>query len=294
MAFVPQRLLCLVDLSPVSPAVLGWARLLAQSYQAKVEVLHALWAPKLAAVEEGSPPVLSFEVFGTETEGRLKALAEAAFGAGVNHHSRVVEGHPLKMVLQYMEQHPPDLVILGSHGYNGYARVMLGSVAENVLRTARCPILIVKGAPLPCDVQSLRTILCAVDLGDLSRCCVRTAGDLATILEADLHVAYVAAPGVPLEQARSLLSSWIPDEVWSCGRIRDVVLQGDPAEKIVTYARSTQADLAVLAAEHRPFLEFTTLGRTTERVVRFCPCSVLVIPERTGKPEFTVMEPASA
>ena len=278
----------------MSPAVLSWARLLAQSYHAKVEVLYALWIPKLAAVEEGSPPVLSFEVFGTETDGRLNALAEAAFGTGVKHHARVVEGHPLKVVLQCMEQHPPDLVILGSHGYDGYARVMLGSVAENVLRTAHCPILIVKGAPLPRDVQALHTILCAVDLGDLSRHCVLTAGDLASILEADLHVAYVAAPGVPLDQARPLLSSWIPDAVWSCSRVRDMVLQGDPAEKIVTYARSAQADLAVLAAEHRPFLEFTILGHTTEGVVRFCPCSVLVIPERTGKPEFTVIEPASA
>lgn len=294
MTFAPQRLLCLVDLSQVSAAVLSWARLVAESYRAQIEVFHASWAPKIDAAEEAGETPMSFEVLGTEIEGRVNALAEAAFGSKLKYQSRVVEGHPVKMVLQYMVQHPPDLIVLGSHGYDGFARMMLGSVAENVLRTAPCPILVVKGAPLAADVHALRTILCAVDLGDFSRRCVLAAGDLAGMLDADLHVAYVAAPGAPLEQARSALSSWIPDGVWSCGRVRDVVLQGEAAEMIVTHARATQADLAIVAAEHRPFLEFTTLGRTTERVVRFCPCSVLVIPKVTGKPEFAMLEPASA
>ncbi len=291
MTFVPQRLLCLVDLSQISAAVLSWTRLLAESYHAQVEVFHALWAPKIDAAEQAG---VSFAVLGTGIEGHLNALAEAAFGANVTYRARVVEGHPVKMALHYMVQHSPDLIILGSHGYDGYARMMLGSVAENILRTAPCPILIVKGAPLPTDVQALHTILCTVDLGDLSRRCVLAAGDLAGILDADLHVAYVAAPGAPLDQARSALSSWIPDAVWSCGRVREVVLQGETAEMIVRYARSTQADLAIVVGEHRTFLEFTTLGRTTERVVRFCPCSVLVIPTVTGKPEFAMIEAASA
>jgi nucleotide-binding universal stress UspA family protein len=216
-------------------------------------------APKIGGAEQAGEATKFLE-------GRLNALA-AAFGANVKYQSRVIEGHPVKMALHYMEQHPPDLIILGSHGYDGYARVMLGSVAENVLRTAPCPILIVKGVPLPADVHVLRTILCAVDFGDLSRRCVLAAGDLAGMLDADLLVAYVAAPGAPLDQARSMLSSWIPDSVWSCGRVRDVVLQGEAAEMIVRYARSTQADLAIVAAEHRTFHEFITLGRTTNAQV---------------------------
>jgi YD repeat-containing protein len=169
------------------------ARLLAASYRAQVEVFHALWAPKIGAAEQAGEATMFFE-------GRLNALA-AAFGANVKYQSRVIEGHPVKMALHYMEQHPPDLIILGSHGYDGYARVMLGSVAENVLRTAPCPILIVKGVPLPADVHVLRTILCAVDFGDLSRRCVLAAGDLAGMLDADLLVAYVAAPGAMVRMA---------------------------------------------------------------------------------------------
>ncbi len=289
MAFVLQRLLCLVDLSQASTAVLSWTRLLAEAYRANVEVLHCSWIPKIEAEARD----ISFEVLGTEIEGRVNAIADAALGKKVKYQSRIVEGHPVKMILQYMAQYPPDIVVLGSHGYDGYVRTILGSVAENLLHAAPCPILIVKGAPLPGDVHSLRTILCATDFSDASRHCVLAAGDLAELVEAELHVAYVAPADTPVEQLRSALASWIPDVVWACGRVRDVVLHGDAAETIVGYARSIQADLAIVAAEMRPFLEFSTLGRTTERVVRFCACSVLAIPKRTSKSEYAV-EPAHA
>ncbi|MGZ4832050.1 MAG: universal stress protein, partial [Terriglobales bacterium] len=52
---------------------------------------------------------------------------------------------------------------------------------------------------------------------------------------------------------------------------------GDTAEQIVVFARQHDSDLIVVGAEPRRFLEFTVLGRTTERVVRHGPCSVLVV-----------------
>lgn len=295
MTFVPQRLLCLVDLSQVSTAVLSWARLLAESYRTEVDVFHALWAPKTHPIGEAVETNVGFEALRREIEGRLNTLADAAFGVNVRYEICVVEGHPVKMILLHIEQHPPDIIILGSHGYDGFARMLLGSVAENILRVAPSPSLFVKGAPLTSDVHGLRTILCAADFDDFSRRCVLAVGDLAAMLDADLHIAYVAAPGAPLAQVRSALSSWIPDQVWASATVHDVVLQGEPAEMILGYARSVQADLVVIAAEHHRFLEeFTTLGRTTERVVRFCHCSVLVIPRITGKSEFVILETARA
>ncbi len=290
MTFVPQRLLCLVDLSQVAPAVLSWARLFAATYRTQVEVFHALWAPKIG--EEGAD--ISFDVLGTEVEGRVNSLCDEAFGAELKYVSTVVEGHPVKMALQHIAETRPDLIVLGSHGYDGYGEVLLGSVAESVVRTAPCPIVIVKGPPLSPSSSTLQTIVCAVDLGDFSRRCLLAASNLASMLEAELLAAFVAPPSIPVKEARSALAAWIPDEVWGAGQVRDIVLRGDAGEMLVNYARTSRADLFTIAAEHRPFLEFTTLGRTTERVVRFCPCSVLVIPKVTGKPEFAVVEPATA
>lgn len=290
MTFIPQRVLCLVDLSQVSEAVLSWARLFAVTFRAHVEVFHAVWAPKMA---EGNADI-SFDVLGTEIEGRVNALSDDAFGAQVKYVSTVVGGHPVKTILEHIAEAPPDLIVVGSHGYDGYGQVLLGSVAENMVRKAPCPVLIVKGAALARDVDDLRTIVCAVDLGEFSRSCSIVASDLAAMLDADLHVVFVAPPAVSERKAHSALEAWIPDTVWACGRTMAAVLNGDPGEEIVTYARAKHAELVVVAAEHRPFLEYTTLGRTTERVVRFCSCSAFVIPKITGKPEFAVIEPAEA
>ena len=151
-----------------------------------------------------------------------------------------------------------------------------------------------KGPALSADIRDLRTIVCGVDLGDFSRRCAIAAADLASMLDVDLHIAFVAPAGISEREARSALEAWIPDEVWASSRACDVVLKGDAGEKIVAYVRAKHADLVVVAAEHRPFLEFTTMGRTTERVVRFCPCSVFVIPKVTGKPELVAIMPAEA
>lgn len=290
MTFLPKRLLCLVDLSQVSPAVLSWARLLASTYRAEIEVFHAIWAPKSGA--EGAE--INFEILGTEIEGRVNALCDEAFGKELKYVSTVAQGHPVKTVLQHIEQSAPDLIVLGSHGYDGYGEVLLGSVAENVMRKAKCPVLIVKGAPLASNTTSLKTIQSAVDLGDFSRYCLLRASELATMLESELHVTFVAPPFLPVKEARSALEAWIPDPVWSNTEVRDVVLQGDPAEKLVKYARDKHCALIVVAGEHRPFLEYTTLGRTTERVLRFCPCTALMIPKIDGKPDSIIIEPAQA
>ena len=83
------------------------------------------------------------------------------------------------------------------------------------------------------------------------------------------------------EEVRQRLCDWVPQEVRGRCQISEVVGRGNPAEQIILMAREHSADLIVMGAQHRPFLEFTTLGTTTERVMRHSLASVLVIP--TGK-----------
>lgn len=55
-------------------------------------------------------------------------------------------GDPAQEILRYAAQHPIDLIVLGTHGRTGVSRLLLGSVAERVLRAARCPVLVVPSA----------------------------------------------------------------------------------------------------------------------------------------------------
>ena len=277
--FKPQQIVCLVDLSPMSRLVLCWARLMGQAFASRVEILHAAEPPQF--VIEGQEQV-QLELSKTELHAAIGSLAQDVFGRRVPYHIVVEEGHPVQVVMSRLELHTPDLIVMGSHGHDGMARIMLGSVAENVTRMARCPMLIVKGAE-PSEGRISR-IFCPVNLSDSAKQCAQLAGILTAVLGAKLElILAVEEAGLTPGAAEEQLHCWIPDGLRRMCEISETVLEGDAAEQIVTRSRSQGADLVVLGVEHRRFLEFTTLGRTTERVMRYSPCTVLLVP-RTEMP----------
>ena len=274
--FKPQSIVCLVDLSPASRLVLCWAQLVGQAFTSRLEILHAAEPPQFLI--EGQEQT-QLELTRTELHGAVGSLAQAVLGTRLPYHIVVAEGHPVQVVTSRLELHAPDLIVMGSHGHDGMARVLLGSVAENVTRVARCPMLIVKGAE-PAG-GGLQRILCPVNLRDSARECAQIAGILAAVLGAKLEfVLAVEEVDVARDLAEGKLHAWIPDGVRRMCDISETVLEGDAAERIVERCRARAADLVVLGAEHRRFLEFTTLGRTTERVMRYCPCTVLLVPRQ--------------
>jgi nucleotide-binding universal stress UspA family protein len=272
--FKPQQILCLVDLSPASRLVLCWARLFAQAFESRIEVLHASEPPQFLI--EGQEQV-QLELTRTELHGAVGSLAQEVLGSRMPHHIVVEEGHPVQVVMTRLARHMPDLIVMGSHGHDGMARVLLGSVAENVVRVARCPMLIVKGTE-PAETQ-LKLIMCPVDFGESAADSLHVAAVLAALMRAKLEIgtavdnAEIAGPAT-----KERLHAWVPEGLRRMCDVSETVLCGDAAERIVERLRAAQADLVVLGAEHRRFLEFTTLGRTTERVMRFSPCTVLLVP----------------
>jgi len=274
--FKPQSIVCLVDLSPTSRLVLCWARLMAQAFASRVEILHAAEPPQFLI--EGQEQA-QLELTRTELHGAVGRLVQEVLGTRVPNHIVVEEGHPVQVVMARLQLHTPDLIVLGSHGHDGMARVLLGSVAENVTRMARSPMLIVKGAE-PTGI-GLQRILCPVNLSDSASACAQIAGIVAAVLGAKLEfVLAVEEADAARGPAEEQLHAWIPDGLRRMCEISETVLEGDAAERIVERSRARTADLVVLGAEHRRFLEFTTLGRTTERVMRYCPCTVLLVPRQ--------------
>jgi nucleotide-binding universal stress UspA family protein len=272
-AFRPQQIVCLVDLSPASRLVLCWARLFAQAFASRLEVLHASEPPQFLI--EGQEQA-QLELTKTELHGAVGSLAQEALGTRTPYHVVVEEGHPVQVVMTRLARHIPDLIVMGSHGHDGMARVLLGSVAENVVRVARCPMVIVKGAE-PTDARL--KLMCPVDFSESAADSLQVAAVLASMMRAQLEiVTAVDKTEIAGGGAEIRLRAWVPESVRRMCDVSESVLCGDAAERIIERLRARQADLVVLAAEHRRFLEFTTLGRTTERVMRFSPCTVLLVP----------------
>lgn len=284
--FEPKRILCPVDLSPVSAGILKWAGLFADTFSTPLEVFYADWWEPPRYFTETQIQELSLQEQESEKTLRteLETLAKAALGDPASYSITVVEGHPTERILERAKGSMAGLIVMGSHGRTGMARLRLGSVAEDVARASACPVLIVKSAADVERVPSVRNILCPINFTRLSQQSLELASELAAAFGAKLWVAHATDhEELKVGEVRQRVCDCVPKEVRDRCQISEVVVRGNPAEQIILMAREHSADLILMGAQHRPFLEITTLGTTTERVMRHSPTSVLVLPAGKAK-----------
>lgn len=142
-----RSILVPVDLSPCSRGALEYALLLAAPYGASIHVVYA-WDAHIYAGAEG--------IIVRDDDGETKTLGTLVhqhaekdlrsflvdFGGVAALSSGVEAGHPRDVIIKLSERY--DLVVMGTHGRGGVAHLMLGSVAERVVRQAHCPVVTVR------------------------------------------------------------------------------------------------------------------------------------------------------
>jgi nucleotide-binding universal stress UspA family protein len=138
-----RTILCPTDFSEYSRDALPLAAALARDYHARLTILHVL-PLSIIAYGEGLYLPESDDVR-AEARERLDALLIP--DADLLTERRLAEGHPADVILHFAREIPADLVVMGTHGRTGLNRVLMGSVAEQVVRHAPCPVLTVR-APL--------------------------------------------------------------------------------------------------------------------------------------------------
>jgi nucleotide-binding universal stress UspA family protein len=279
MEFTPKTILSLLDLSQASGNVLNWTRLFGEKFGSEIQILHAMWPPVPRAVSQAESEQLleEFEERRVELRRALRAQADQVFDNRIHCEIGIGVGHPVKVVLDGMGQLRPALIVLGSHGHDGMARSLMGSVAENVVRESAYPTLVVKGADLSPGQKTLNRLLCPVDLSQSAADSLDAAVSLAGTFGASLEVLRVLPASAEVEPELQRLQQWVPAIVRQRCPASQTVRAGDTAEQIILFARQHAVDLVVVGVEPRRFLEYTVLGRTTELVVRHGPCSVLLL-----------------
>jgi universal stress protein A len=141
---LPKHILVPIDFSPGAEAALDYACELAGPLGAVVHLVHALGPV-------GELP-LSQRMIEDLTAERLRALDElAAYRRGrVAFGAPIVEvADPRDLILAAAARVDADLIVMGTHGRRGLSRLVLGSVAEDVVRRAPCPVLAVRSTPEP-------------------------------------------------------------------------------------------------------------------------------------------------
>jgi nucleotide-binding universal stress UspA family protein len=133
------------DFSERSANAFRLACAVARDHGARLVVLHVAPPPMAASVGGVMTPEPGHD---DERWAKLRSLRPPDPRVPVEH--LLAEGDPATMILQVAAQRECDLIVLGTHGRTGLGRVLLGSVAEEVMRRASCPVVTVKTpAPVP-------------------------------------------------------------------------------------------------------------------------------------------------
>jgi nucleotide-binding universal stress UspA family protein len=245
--------------------------------------------------------VPSWALLNPETCAGLRAAVEAfaapAVEQGLAVDVALREGDAAGEVLREATARQADLVVLGTHGRGGFQHLVLGSVAEKVLRRCACPVLTVpaRAAEAPLRVPFAR-LLCALDFSPASLEALRYALALAQEANAELLLLHVieelpeAEPSVysPLfdvpgyrraleSAARARLRALVPDEARAWCRPSELVGHGKAWREVLHVAREQQADLIAMGVQGRGALDLALFGSTAHHVIRGGACPVLTL-----------------
>jgi nucleotide-binding universal stress UspA family protein len=143
-----HRILMATDFSDYSNEALDYAVYLARGFGADLYLFHVFEPPFFShtGVSPGVRPEVSQWIKEVkEDEARqLNDLAEKVRHQGAKVHPIFKEGTPFLEILKTAGEIPTDLIVLGTHGRTGLAHVLMGSVAERVVRKAACPVFTVR------------------------------------------------------------------------------------------------------------------------------------------------------
>lgn len=277
----PSRILAPVDFSDLATYALRYAAAIAQRSGAQLTVLYAdtFLPPPHFTYAQVTDIAATLEASKLQAKAELDRYVAEHVPAGVNVEAVVAEELPVTAILRVAEDRKVDLIVMGTHGRSGLTRVMLGSVAERVLRETNRPVLTVRQTAENVHPGEITRILCPLNFTDVAMESLVYAVSLAKLHGAELIALHVEEPGnrTVTHHEMKQICNWIPAEVRSKCEFQELELTARPAEQIIDYARKAGADLMVVGAQHRRFSDSTILGATTVQLTRHAPSPVLTV-----------------
>lgn len=292
------RILCPTDFSEVSTTAEAYATALAHHYGAALHLLHVdPPTPVMSPYGEIPVDIRLFEDQRQQAQADLAAARARAQAAGVAADASIRGGYPAREVLAVAAEEHADLIVLGTHGRGGVEHLLLGSVAEKVMRKAPCAVMVVPaGAHAPTSTGAevrFSRILCPIDGSAASADAVSYAVSLARETDGHLTLLYVVEPVPPVGEfgsldagdfrrlgethAKAVLQAAVTPEVRAWCTVEEAVAFGKASEGILATAKSHAADVIVMGVRGRGAIDVLAFGSTTNAVIRRATCPVLAV-----------------
>ena len=279
-----ERILVPLDGSPLAEEVLPQVRRILRRVDSEILLVRATMP---LAVPDGAA------IAATEQDAAGKYLAELEgklSEAGVRVRAQTQVGPAASVILSVARQEKATLIGMATHGKTGLERLLLGSVAEKVLRESPVPVLVVRPfwsyELLPRKTEEpehrpIRTILVPLDGSDRARSILSHATEMADLFGARLVLLGVTDPKdrkatkLSVEPGSYLHGIALELEGKGLPSLCEV-REGRPAAAILEAAKVHAADLIAMATHGRRGLARLVTGSVTEEVLREATCPMLV------------------
>lgn len=297
-----KNILFATDFSEVSQAALPYATALSLRYGSLVHVAHIL--PEVTFLRPSAPdPAVMGSIYEDAHSGaqeKMQRLADQLRGFPYCTYLR--HGKPYEVLSEIIREQEVDLLVAGTHGRTGLGKLVMGSVAEEILRQASCPVLSVgpkvasaaklahahRNRDVPPAPITIRQVLCTTDFKQPSLEAASYAISLAREFHARLALLHVIEeygdylherPG-PIEIALRKLEALVPEQAELRYPPEALVEYGLPAEVILQTATEREADLIVLgvrSSEGRVGAATHLGGAIAHKVIVGAHCPVLTV-----------------
>lgn len=272
----------------------------ARAAGACVYLVHAVRIePLVFGSEAGLPPDFSQDQIAWREEALQRQIQRLGIAESELAGAAVQMGAPYRVLLDVARTATAGLIVVGATGSGPFAAELLGSTADRVMRTANCPVLIVRGE-LRVPPQN---VLAPVDLSTLSadafRCGLRFVAQLAKGSKVNVRAVYAMSFLDALALQRQKLGEIPSEQVERCAgeelsrfvlenrpeavcRVESAVLPGEARVEILRELREHPVDLVILGTHGRGGLNRLAMGSVASNVARKAPCSVLLISPDTA------------
>lgn len=289
-----QRILCPVDFFLASERAYDYAYSLAMHYGARLYLQHVVDVLMGSYPSYALPGNIYVELDKVAKE-RLENMLKLYSAKQVQQEAVVHKGLVPESILSYAKDERIDLIVMGTHGRRGLSRLMMGSVTENVLRNASCPVLAVRepahdfvNVGRSEEPVRLRKILMCTDFSKSAGAALSYALSLSQEYNAELTLLHVIEGSLGKQPAgtegevRQKLEMLVPADARNWCTAKTEVRTGKPYEEIIQLATEQQSDLVVVGVRGRSATDLAIFGSTTQRVLRLGPCPVLAVQEGAG------------
>ncbi len=272
---------------PVNERSFSFALAQAKDFGSDLILFHVYDTLVVAASESSGIRYYDYAAAARSEKQLLEAYAQRVRDAGLRCEIVVRPGLPADEILAYTRERQIDRIVMGTHSPGPIGKLLVGSVAEAVLRSASLPVYIVGPDVVDASYREFatRTILCAASLHEATAMVAAFAAELATQHHARLVLQHVIRPQdraeilshQSLDEVEAGMFELVPKNLRGQIEIQTIVVPGDPTEELLYQSRAQQADLIVLGAHGASAFAAITRHGVVYKVLAHAECPVITL-----------------